>query len=68
MSSQTRFSAQAQVRWIQPELSKTWEKKAEHNMKSDIRKHRNDIAGQLIDIEWHVCPGDTCLQMLHKLE
>ena len=32
-------------------------------MKSD-----NDIAGQPIDIEWHVCLGDTSLQILQKLK
>ena len=30
-------------------------------------KNRNDIAGQSIDIEWHVCPG-TSVQILHKLQ
>ena len=27
---------------------------------------RNDIAGQLIDIEWQVFPGDTSVRTLHK--
>ena len=37
-------------------------------MKSNSCKNRNDIAGQSIEIEWHVCLGDTSLQMLQKLK
>ena len=37
-------------------------------MKSDNCKNRNDIAGQSIDLEWHVCPGDTSVQPLRKLQ
>ena len=33
-------------------------------MKSDNCKNRNDIAGQSIDIDWHVCPGDKPVQIL----
>ena len=33
-----------------------------------MSKNRNDIAGQSIDIERHLCLGDTSVQMLHKLE
>ena len=35
-------------------------------MKSDSCKNRNDTAGQSIDIEWHVCRGDTSVQILHQ--
>ena len=37
-------------------------------MKSDSCKNRNDIAGESIDIEWHVCFGETSVQMLEKLQ
>ena len=30
-------------------------------------KSKSDIAGQSIDIEWHVCLGDTTVQILQKL-
>ena len=46
--------------------SKMLEKKAGAVMKSDSCKDRNDIAGQSIDIEWHVC--DTSVQLLKKLK
>ena len=39
--------------------SQIWGEKAEAVVKSTDRKDRNDIAGQPIDIEWHVCPGDN---------
>ena len=45
-SSQTQSSALAQVYWMQavrPLFGK--------------RRNRSDIAGQAIDIAWHVCPG-----------
>ena len=35
-------------------------------MKSNSCQNRNDIAGQSIDIEWHVCAGDTSVQILQK--
>ena len=44
--------------------SKYWEKKAEDAMKTDNCKHRHDIARPSIDIEWHVCPRDTSVQIL----
>ena len=31
-------------------------------------KSRNDISGQTIKIEWHVCLGGTSVQILHKLQ
>ena len=68
MSSQTQFSAQAQVNWIQPSACEIEQKKAEHGMKSDKCKSRNDISGQSIDIEWHVCLGDTSVQILHDVQ
>ena len=37
-------------------------------MKTDKSQNRNNIAGQSIDIELHVCPGDTLVQILHKLQ
>ena len=37
-------------------------------MKSACCKNRNDIAGRSIDIERHVCPGDTSVQLLHQLQ
>ena len=43
-------------------------KKAEAVMKSACCKNRNDIAGRSIDIERHVCPGDTSVQLLHQLQ
>ena len=42
--------------------------KAETVVKGDNCKNRNDIAGQSIDIEWHMCLGDTSVQLLHKLQ
>ena len=44
------------------------EQKADAVMKSHNGTNRNDFAGQSIDIEWHVCPGDTSVQILHKLQ
>ena len=40
--------------------------KAEDRAKSNRCKNRHDIAGQSLDIEWHVCLGDTCVQRLHR--
>ena len=48
--------------------SEFWEKKAEAVMKSNSCKNRKDIAGQSIDIEWHVCLGDTSVQILQQLK
>ena len=36
-------------------------------MKSDNCKNRNDIADQPTDIQWHVYPDDTSVQILPKL-
>ena len=36
-------------------------------MNGDNCRNRNDIAGQSINIGWHVCLGDTSVQILHKL-
>ena len=44
------------------------EQKAEAVMKSHSCKNRNDMAGQSIDMDWHVCPGNTSVQILQKLE
>ena len=37
-------------------------------MRSVKCNKRNDIAGQTIETDWHVCPGDTSVQMLHKVQ
>ena len=37
-------------------------------MTSDPCKNRTDIAGQLIDTEWHVCLGETSVQILRRLQ
>ena len=37
-------------------------------MQGDKCRNRNDIAGQSMDIEWHVWLGDMSLQILHKLQ
>ena len=37
-------------------------------MKSDSCRNRNVHAGQSMDMEWHVCLGDTSAQKLHKLQ
>ena len=37
-------------------------------MKSDICKNRDNTAGRSIDIQWHVCLGDTSVQLLHELQ
>ena len=42
--------------------------KAEAVMKGDTRSNRNDIAGQSMDIERHVCPVNTSVPILHKLQ
>ena len=42
--------------------------KAEAVMKGDTRNNRNDIAGQSMDIERHVCPVNTSVPILHKLQ
>ena len=42
------------------------EKKAEIFMKSDTARKETTIAGQSIDIEWHVCLGDTSVPILHE--
>ena len=31
-------------------------------------KNRHDIAGQLMEIDWHVCLGDSSVQQLQKLQ
>ena len=49
-------------------LSTIWEKKAETVTKSDNGKKTNDNASPSIDISWHVCPGDTSVQILHMLQ
>ena len=41
-------------------------RQAEAVMKSNSCKRRNDIAGQSIDIERHVCLADTSVQILQK--
>ena len=46
----------------------TGEKKKGRVMEIDSCKNRNNTAGQTIPIEWHVCLGDTSLQILHKLQ
>ena len=46
--------------------SKILEKKAEAVRKRDSCKNRNDNAVLSIDTEWHVCPGDTSVQILQK--
>ena len=43
-------------------LKKIGETKQRPSRKSDHWKNRNDIAGQSIDIEWNVCPGDTSVE------
>ena len=48
--------------------SDNWEQKAGAVLKSDSRKNRKDITGQTIDIEWHVRPGDTSVQIQHMLQ
>ena len=35
-------------------------------MKSDKCKNRSDTAGETINIEWHVCPGDTKVQIYNS--
>ena len=47
--------------------AKVREKKAETVMRNYSCKSRIDIAGESIDIEWHVCLGDTSVQILQKL-
>ena len=37
-------------------------------LESNSCKNRNDFAGQSIGMEWHVCLGDTSVQLLHKLK
>ena len=39
-----------------------WDKKEEDVVKRNSCKNKNDIAGQSINIERHVCPGDTRLR------
>ena len=68
MSSRTQLSAQAQKLWIRPVLVNMWKRKQKQIMKSDTCKNRNDIAGQSIDLEWHECPADTSVQILHELQ
>ena len=48
--------------------STVWKKKAEDVMRRESCKNRRDTAGQSIDIEWHVCLGDTSVHMLQKLQ
>ena len=55
MSSQTRGPGAL----VPTSASTNGEHKAEAAMKSDNCQNRNDIAGQTIQIEWHVCLGDT---------
>ena len=66
MSSQTQSSAQAQVRWIQSMLQTNWEHNVESIMNSDNCKHRNDTARDTINIEWHVCFGNTSFQLIQS--
>ena len=48
---------------------KTWENTADAVMKSvNCKKDRNDIACQTIQVEWHVSPGDTSVQMLQNVQ
>ena len=48
---------------------KTWENTADAVMKSvNCKKNRNDIACQTIQVEWHVSPGDTSVQMLQNVQ
>ena len=56
--------------WFQSVHQKFGEQKAEAVMTSDNckKKKRDDIAGQSIDIDWHVCSGDKLVQILHKLQ
>ena len=37
-------------------------------MISDTCKNRNDVACQSMNIERHVCPADTSVQILYKLQ
>ena len=37
-------------------------------MKNDSCKNRNDTAGKSIDIAWHVCLGDTSVQVVQHLQ
>ena len=67
MSSQTRFPARVQGHWTQRVVLKFGEKNAEDGMKSNSCKNK-DIAGQSLDIEWHVCPGATSVQILQELK
>ena len=66
MSSQTRSSAQAQVRWIQSRLQTNWEHDVESIMNSNNCKHRNDTARDTINIEWHVCFRNTSFQLIQS--
>ena len=63
MYSRTPYSALIEVREMKEVLLNNWEKKAEDVMKRNILKNRNDIAGQPIEIEWHVFPGATSMQI-----
>ena len=49
----TQFIVQVVLHWIQPVLL-SLEKKAKHVLSRDSCKNRNQSAGQLIDIQWHV--------------
>ena len=66
--SQTRFFRTGPGALDPNSASTIWEKKAEDCMKSDSCKNRNDIAVESIDIEWHVCLGDTSVQIVRKLK
>ena len=65
VSSQTRFSGQAPCALDPISASKIGE---ESRTCKNNCKNGNDIAGQSIDIEWHVCFGDTSVQILCMLQ
>ena len=67
MSSQTQFSAQVQVHWIHT-VPLQHGREGRRCLKSGSCKNRNYIAGQSIDIEWHVGLGDTFVHTLHRFQ
>ena len=60
--------ALVQVHWMQAVFLIFEKKKTGAAMKSNSCKNRNDIAGHSIDLEWHVCLGDTSVHILRKLQ
>ena len=68
MSSPTQFPAEVLEYCIHPVLQNWWNRRQKQSCNSDNCKNGNDNAGQSTDIEWHVCPGGTSEQILHRLQ